>query len=140
MSDRDYARHFATQDDPGLFISEPVVSRATDVWTMFLARRVNGPHGEFLGMVLASMPLKAFHDLYRSINLPPSESLMLLRRDGTVLVRHPDPIDRAGAKMPAASAWYALVAQGGGHYKSPGVFDTAVRASSRCGRCAITRW
>jgi len=52
---------------------------------------------------------------------------MLLRRDGTVLARHPDPVDRAGAKMPADSPWYAQVAQGGGFYESPGVFDSATR-------------
>src|SRR5665213_1260269 len=127
LADRDYARHLSTEDDPGLFISAPVVSRATGGWTLFLARRVNNPHGEYLGVVLASVPLEVFHDLYRSINLPPSTSLMLLRRDGTVLARHPDPTDRAGAKMPASSLWYAQVAQDGGHYESPGVFDSETR-------------
>ena len=127
MSDRDYAQHFSTQDDPGLFVSEPVVSRATDMWTLYLSRRVNGPHGEYLGLVLGSVPLMAFHELYITINLPPSESFMLLRRDGTVIARHPDPTDRAGAKMPANSGWYAQVAQGGGHYESPGVFDADTR-------------
>ena len=57
MSDRDYARHFSTQDDPGLFVSEPVVSRATGMWSLYLSRRVNGPHGEYLGLVLGSVPL-----------------------------------------------------------------------------------
>ncbi len=127
MSDRDYAQHFSTQDDPGLFVSEPVVSRATGEWTLYLSRRVNGPHGEYLGLVLGSLPLMAFHELYNTINLPPSESFMLLRRDGIVLARHPDPTDRAGAKMPAGSGWYAQVAQGGGYYQSPGVFDSDTR-------------
>jgi diguanylate cyclase (GGDEF)-like protein len=127
LADRDYARHFSTEDDAGLFISAPVVSRATGGWTLFLARRVNNPHGAYLGVVLASVPLGVFHDLYRSINLPPSTLLMLLRRDGTVLARHPDPTDRSGMKMPASSPWYAQVAQGGGHYQSPGVFDATTR-------------
>jgi signal transduction histidine kinase/HPt (histidine-containing phosphotransfer) domain-containing protein/ActR/RegA family two-component response regulator len=78
-------------------------------------------------MVLGSIPLSTFHDLFQSINLPASESLMLLRRDGTVLARHPDPVNRAGAKIPATSAWYAQVAQGGGHYDSTGIFDAQER-------------
>ena len=73
------------------------------------------------------MPLRVFQDLFRSINLPPSESFMLLRRDGTVLVRYPDPENRAGAKMPESSPWYEKVAEGGGHYDSLGVFDTTAR-------------
>jgi diguanylate cyclase (GGDEF)-like protein len=127
LSDRDYVRHFATQDDPGLFISEAAVSRGTGVMSLFLARRVNGPDGVFLGIVLGSVPVMVFHDMFQSINLPPSESLMLLRRDGTILARHPDPVDRAGVKMPADSPWYAQVALGGGYYHSLGVFDTAKR-------------
>lgn len=127
MSDRDYFHHFATADDRGLFISQPVINRATYVWSIYVARRVDGPHGEFLGMVLGSVPLTVFQDLYRSIGLPDSESLMLLRRDGTVLARHPDPIDRAGAKMPRDSPWYATTARGGGFYESHGVFDTVTR-------------
>jgi len=126
-TDRDFVRHFAAEDDPHLFISEPVVSRISGHWTLYLARRINGPEHELLGIVSSAMRLDAFVDIFRTINLPPSESLMLLRHDGTVLVRHPDPIDRAGARMPAGSPWYAQVAQGGGYYHSTGVFDTTRR-------------
>ncbi len=115
MSDRDYARHFAARSDTGLFISEPVISRATDGWSLYLVRPAIGPNGAYLGMILASVPLKGFHDLFRSINLPLSESLMLLRRDGTVLVRYPDPAERAGAKMPAR---LALVREGRGRRRA----------------------
>jgi diguanylate cyclase (GGDEF)-like protein len=130
FSDRDYTRYFVAHDDPGLFISEPVVSRTTGVQNLYLVHRINGPHGEFLGLVLGSLPLKVFASIYDSINLPRSESIVLLRRDGTVLVRNLDVGERAITKMPAASPWYALVAQGGGHYESPGVFDATSRMVS----------
>ena len=123
MSDREYFHHFATENDRGVFISEPVVNRATYVWSVYMARRVNGPQGQFLGLILASVPLRVFSDLYQSMTLPAGESLALLRRDGTLLARHPDPIDRAGTRMPAGSEWYSRVAEGGGHYDSPGYFD-----------------
>src|ERR1019366_6875030 len=90
MAGRDCTVHFAAADDPGLFISDPAISRTTNVRSIFLVRRVDGPHAEYLGMVLASVPLSVFREVYRSINLPASESLMLLRRDGTVLMRYPD--------------------------------------------------
>src|ERR1700733_8817723 len=127
LSDREDARHFTAQDDRSLFISEPTVNRATHVSSIYLVRRVNGPHGEFLGMVIGAVPIKEFAELYRLINLPRGESFVLLRRDGTVLIRHPDPVDRAGTKLPAGSPWFGLVAQGGGFYESPGVFDTITR-------------
>jgi diguanylate cyclase (GGDEF)-like protein len=137
LSDRDYVRHFthdnASGDDAsgdkasGLFIGEPVLNRETNVWTIFVAHRLNGRNNAFLGIVLASMPLQVFTGLYASIDPRQHESLMLLRRDGTVLVRHPDQAAHIGQKMPPASAWYGLVAQGGGHYVSPGDFDEAPR-------------
>jgi diguanylate cyclase (GGDEF)-like protein len=127
LSDRDYVRHFAAVDDPGLFISDPAISRATNTGSLSLVRRVDGPYGEYLGMVSASVPLSVLREVYRSINLPASESVLLLRRDGTVLVRYPDPAERAGTKMPAGSPWYQRVAQGGGNYESFGVFDATVR-------------
>ncbi len=130
MSDRDYARHFTAQDDPNLFISTPVVNRATYVWSIYLVRRVNGSHGEFLGMVLASVPLKKFADFYQSIHLQRNETFLLARRDGTALVRHPDLGERVGSKMPDGSPWYTLVMKGGGHYESPGVFDKTTRLVS----------
>jgi len=127
LSDRDYVRYFAAENDSGLFIGEPVVNRTTNVWTIFVARRLNGRNGAFLGVLLASMPLQVFTGLYASIDAQQHESLMLLRRDGTVLVRHPDTAQHVGQKMPAMSPWYALVAQGGGHYASPGYFDESAR-------------
>jgi diguanylate cyclase (GGDEF)-like protein len=127
LSDRDFVRHFSAEDDPGLFVSEPVVSRATNVWTIFIARRLNSRDGQYLGVVAASMPLQVFTGLYASIDLPEKEGLMLLRRDGTVLVRHPDTAQHTGQKMPPGALWYAEVARGGGHYMSPGYFDESER-------------
>jgi signal transduction histidine kinase/HPt (histidine-containing phosphotransfer) domain-containing protein/ActR/RegA family two-component response regulator len=127
LSDREHTRHFMARDDPGLFIGEPVFSQATNVWTLFLTRRVDGPNGAFLGMVVCSVPLSWFASLYQPINLSRGEIFLLARRDGTVLVRHPDPVDRAGAKLPADSPWYPQVAKGGGHFESPGAFEGLTR-------------
>jgi diguanylate cyclase (GGDEF)-like protein len=123
LSDRDYYRYFLHTDDPHAFISAPVENRGTGTWTIYLVRRVNSASGEFLGMVLGAVELKYFDDMFGSIDLPRHESFMLLRRDGTVLVRHPDPIVRAGQMMPATSEWHRVVAAGGGHYVSPGYFS-----------------
>ena len=127
LADRDYAIYFAARDDPGLYVSAPLVSRATQQASLLLVRRIDGPDGAYLGMVSATVPISVFYDLYRSIRLPPTESLMLARRDGTVLVRQPEPTSFTAAKMPSDSKWYERVAEGGGHYVSPGLFDPNAR-------------
>lgn len=94
VADRDYFR--ALRDDPGrtTFISQPLQSRTTGKWTAYLARRVAGPDGELLGLILGSLRLRYFEELYHSASLGPDGAFVLRRQDGIVLVRDP-PIDFA---------------------------------------------
>src|SRR5262249_21994770 len=64
VSDRDYFK--ALQSDPQLtsFVSEPVRSRITGAWTFFLARKLVGPNGEFLGAVLGIVTPQYFENFF----------------------------------------------------------------------------
>lgn len=89
LSDRDYFR--ALRDDPSMerFISEPVQNRGSGTWTIYLVRRINAPDGGFVGLVLGAMELGYFDRLYSQLALDPGSAIALLRRDGTLMVRHP---------------------------------------------------
>jgi signal transduction histidine kinase/CheY-like chemotaxis protein len=91
VNDSDRGYFVALRDNPGLstFVSEPVQNRGTGTWNIYIARRINGPKGEFCGVVLASMSLQYFEDFYRSISLGEGSSESLLRDDGTLLARYP---------------------------------------------------
>jgi signal transduction histidine kinase/DNA-binding response OmpR family regulator/HPt (histidine-containing phosphotransfer) domain-containing protein len=130
VSDRSYYPYLRDHDDPGVFISEPVKSHTSGAWTIYLVRRVNGPHGEFLGDVTGAIRLRYFEDFYKAIALQDNGSVTVLRRDGMVLARHPITEDQIGKMMPAASPWYARVAADGGTYRSPGYLDGIVRVVS----------
>jgi len=120
LSDRDYYRHFVPSDDLGPFISAPLHSRVIGTPTIYIARRINGPDHTFLGLAVGLIDLQYINDFYRAIKLPLGVSVTLLRSDGLVLVRYPDPTNQVGKWMPAVSAWYQLVAGQGGTYRSPG--------------------
>jgi signal transduction histidine kinase len=130
LTDRDYYSHFREHDDPGVFVSEPVKSRITGAWTIFLARRINGARGVFLGVVVSAIELRYFEDFYRAIALQDNGSVTVVRRDGTILVRHPRTESQIGTRMPAGSPWYGLLAQGGGFYRATSYFDGIVRVIS----------
>jgi PAS domain-containing protein len=119
VSDRDYYRYLVEHDDPGPFISVPLRNRVISTPTVFIARRINGPGHRFLGLAVAAIDLQYFADFYQAIQLPPGQTVTLLRRDGMVLMRYPDPTDQVGKIMPVASPWYGLVAGQGGDYRSP---------------------
>lgn len=88
-SDTAYFR--ALKDDPHLqtYVTEPVQNRGVGAWTIFLARRVNGPFGEFFGVVIGAIQMQYFEDFYRAILLRESSTIALLRLDGVTLVRFP---------------------------------------------------
>jgi diguanylate cyclase (GGDEF)-like protein len=116
-----------TDRSRGLLVSLPVVARSTGETIVYFTRRIDSPTGEFLGAVYVGVPIEYFNHVYNSISSLPDQSFLFLRSDGTVLVRYPDSRDRAGEKLPSNSPWYDLVAQGGGSYRSGGVFDNLAR-------------
>jgi signal transduction histidine kinase len=89
VSDRDYFR--ALKEDPHLknFISAPARNRATGTWMIFLARRVSGANGEFLGIILGAIEMRYFEDFYRAISLGEGSTIALQRLDGVMLARVP---------------------------------------------------
>ena len=127
LADRDYFRNFVENDDRGIFISSLLTNRVSGERTIFFSKRLRGTQNEFLGVVIIGLRLAYFESIYNSINRLNNQSFLLLRSDGTILVRHPDKVDRSNQKMPIGSAWYDIVASGGGHYRSPGYFDGQAR-------------
>jgi signal transduction histidine kinase len=121
LSDSDPYTHWRTHDDRSLFVSAPVKSKITGNWTVYLARRISGPDGDFLGFVAGALDVKYLADFYSTISANRGIRVTLLRRDGIVLARYPDMERSVGQSVRAGSPWYAQVASGGGSYLSPGL-------------------
>jgi len=105
-------------NDTGAFIGLPVVSKVTGAWEIVLSRRVNGPGGEFLGIVAGVVELKYLEDFYRAISTSSGESVSLFRRDGALLARYPRVENMIGHPISTQSRWYDVVARGGGTYRT----------------------
>ena len=129
VSDRDFFTHFRDHGDAGVFIGVPVRNRLSGTWTSCLARRVSGPHGEFLGVLIAVIEVRYFEDFYKVIN-PQGGSIAIWRGDGTMIARYPHAEDKMGEKLASASPWYEMVAKGGGTYQTPGYVDQMARVVS----------
>jgi Cache domain len=130
VSDRDYYLYLRAHDDPGVFISAPVINRGRGEWSFFLARRVSGPHGEFLGILLGAIDPRYFEEFYQAIALDQSSSVSVFRRDGTMLARYPHVEKMMGEKLPPQAPFYDYVTAGGGSYRSPGYVDGIARIVS----------
>jgi signal transduction histidine kinase len=130
LSDRDYFRHFVEGADPTPFVSIPVRSRVVGRPTLYLARPLTGRNGALVGIVIGAIDLTYVTDFYRAIGLPKGETVTLLRNDGLVLARYPDPSSQVGKWVPKTSPWYNAVEGHGGTYRSPGYLDAAPVAVS----------
>ena len=99
-------------------------NRAAETLTLFFARRVNAPDGQFLGLVLAAVDMKFLSAFYQAAGEHVKQAVTLLRRDGTMLIRYPNPEAAIDVKLPQNSPWYDRVAEGGGNYITSGTLDS----------------
>jgi len=125
ISDRDYFKVLRNSPDQLTFVGSPVENRGTGTWDIFIARRVNGLHGEFSGLILAAMSLDYFEDFYKSISLGEGSAESLLRDDGTLLARYPRTSEIG--KVVAIGGSSGLLQSGGGTIREKSPVDGLMR-------------
>ena len=89
VADRAYFIHHRDNLDPGLTISPPLVSRLDNQVSIVLTRRIDRPDHSFGGVVVISLRLRSFDDLFNAVNLGEGGRITLMRDDGAVLTRFP---------------------------------------------------
>ncbi len=71
----------------GLFIGPPVLGKVSGRWTIQLTRRIDGPDGQVLGVVVASLDPSYFENLYRSVELGRQGGVTLVGTDLVIRAR-----------------------------------------------------
>ena len=89
IADRDYFNRLKSDPQLTSVISQPLQGRVTGVWSLFLARKVIAPNGDFRGLVTGTIELSYFENFFSSIVLGNDSSVTLYRDDGVVLARYP---------------------------------------------------
>jgi signal transduction histidine kinase/DNA-binding response OmpR family regulator/HPt (histidine-containing phosphotransfer) domain-containing protein len=114
FSDRDFMAYFRLHDEPTSFLGMPVKNRTNGGWAIIVARRISGPGGEFLGIIVATIRTEYLEEFYKAITLPELGPVTVLRQDGTIFARYPRAEeDRIGQKLPGGSPWHRLPGSGG---------------------------
>ena len=84
LSDREHFQFHKQNAASPLFISKPVLGRASGKWSIQLTRRLNYPDGRFKGVAVASFNPNYFLDFHRQIDLGQDSSISLIGLDGYV--------------------------------------------------------
>ncbi len=89
LSDRTHFR-VHLQGDQGLFISEPLVGRASGRTSVQLSRRVSDRSGAFSGVVVVSVDALQLSQDLASLDFGNGASALITRKDGVTLARSRD--------------------------------------------------
>jgi diguanylate cyclase (GGDEF)-like protein len=127
VSDRDYFNDARTRVDGALSTSVPIDNRIDGTRTIVFARRLEGPNGDFAGIVYASVNSIYFEDIYVSTQSVHSLIFTTVRQDGTILFRHPDAHDSAGRKLSQKPVWLDSISKGVDGFRILGQSDGEVR-------------
>ena len=128
LSDRTYFRQSRdAAAAPRMILSEPLTSRVQKVPTIFATRPVLDDAGHFRGIAGAGIDPQFFIDALAAITPDDTARGLLVRRDGIVFVRQPDPMESLGKDMSKSPLFGHLAAAPAGHYRSPSHFDGVER-------------
>jgi diguanylate cyclase (GGDEF)-like protein len=84
LSDRDHFRVHVDNPEDRLFISTPVIGRASRQWSVQFTRRFLTSDGKFGGVVVTSLNPAHLTDFYNRIDFGSSTSIALIGLDGRV--------------------------------------------------------
>lgn len=100
VADRDYYKVFAQDRTKTFFIEAPVRSRVDKNWTLHMARPLFDPHGEFRGVIVASMSIPQFEQMFKTVKLDFVRPIALYLADGTLVASAPNRENMIGSLAP----------------------------------------
>ncbi|MGY4312692.1 MULTISPECIES: bifunctional diguanylate cyclase/phosphodiesterase [Bradyrhizobium] len=89
IADRSYFQTFKSSPYSPDMLVAPVVSRVSGVWTTAITRKVTGPRGEFLGVLVRGVEPATFEKFFSTVALGEGAAISMHHRDGTLLARYP---------------------------------------------------
>lgn len=124
-SEEDYFRVHRDNPGLGLFISRPMLFHGA--YSIVLSRRISDADGGFMGVVAGSIRFSYFHELFERLNLDPDDTITVLKRDRTIMMRRPFDLDVIGKNLNDRQAWKADNLKAGGSYAGQGPVDAMPR-------------
>jgi diguanylate cyclase (GGDEF)-like protein/PAS domain S-box-containing protein len=111
LSDREHFKAHLGNDSDQLFISRPLLGRASGKWSIQLSRRITTKSGKLDGVVVVSLDPSYFTRFYGELKLANDGVSALYRLDGTALARKTERMETFDVNA-ASSPIFVRAAQG----------------------------
>ena len=133
LSDREHIRVQMNSSEDNLFISKPVLGRASKKWSIQFTRKILDRNGAFAGVVVLSVDPAYFTGFYKSIDIGSKGVITLLGMDGVIRARSSAPtqgVDAIGTSIPGTTILLDPARPSFGTYRAPSVIDGVNRIIS----------
>ena len=114
LADRDYFQVQMLSRGMGSFISAPVRNKGNGKWVFYISRRLEGPRGQFVGLVILGISVDVFTGFYQRFgaSLGEGATISMYRNDFTLLTRWPR-VDSQIGKRNLSGSTYSIVGLAG---------------------------
>jgi hypothetical protein len=124
--------HKAT-DSGAVFISKPVLGRASGKWSIQLTRRINHPDGSFGGVAVISVDPLCFTSFYNDVDVGEYGVITLIGLDGLVRGRRSGLSTVINQDLSGALFFRELDRAPNGHFVATSPIDGVERSVSLAG-------
>ncbi|WP_374449603.1 PAS-domain containing protein, partial [Stella sp.] len=130
LSDREHFRVHLASDSRTIFISAPLVGRASGRPSLNISRRLNRPDGDLAGVLVLSFSPDTFIRLYERVDLGQHGEMLLVGRDGIVRAVGSNRGARSGESIADKPFFRRVQADQGGSVAIAGPLDQVDRIYS----------
>ncbi|EHR73580.1 methyl-accepting chemotaxis protein [Burkholderiales bacterium JOSHI_001] len=127
LHEREHFKVHVQVKDDRLFISKPVLGKASGKWSLQLTRRINTFSGDFGGVVVLSMPPSYFSGFFESASQGEDVVTTLTGLDGVVRARAPQTEGDLGRDVRDSALFQAISQQPQGVVRAHAEADPSLR-------------
>ncbi|WP_406853982.1 methyl-accepting chemotaxis protein [Alsobacter sp. KACC 23698] len=130
LSDREHFLVHKNSADDKLFVSKPVLGRASGRWSIQLTRRITDRQGRFAGVIVASADPDHFSRLYEAVDLGQGGVVTLVGVDGLIRSRRATSQNSTGASILGTPFFQAITAAPQGNFRMASPIDGVERSGA----------
>lgn len=110
VMEKELIRRLSAGGDTSLEIGEPVASRKTSRWSLYMSRRIKAPGGTIAGIAGARLDLESLSAMYGTVTIGEDAVVMLVGDDGVVMAKVGQDGAKIGERLDSAD-WKRLLQQ-----------------------------